>query len=193
MNPEKRGSGSFHQLTRAINKNGAPCSRLKSHFKYDTAYRGIVSWAEEKAAMDPERFVWITNWTKFGKKRQVMYCLKFVEDRGLFISAKRFRRGEWRQGYIVADHSEVSEVLDGKLCRLIITDPSTAPVRKRGQRRNPSAAPCASETFSSASPDTAHKALPDDPGIEPSAFPPRPECISECITECICECICECI
>ncbi len=173
MTLDKRGKASYYPTTRAINKHGNPCCRLKSHFKFDSSYRTVIGLAERTAALDPERFIWIQKWTQLQrqdgkKKRQLFYCLSFFEALGLLTPAYRFRNGASRHGYVVASHDDISSISsDGKLCTLLTQNPSMAARRKRGQRRNASAC----QNARSASRDAFESA-------SASASQNSPECIS---------------
>lgn len=134
-----RGSRSLRIFVRAVSKLGKPCTQLKNHFEYESSYRTVIGYAECLALADPERFIWISRWkqmqnVKGKKKRQLYNCLAFFEQHDLLTSARRFRNKAWRDGWIVADHAQFSDVVDQLCCLKLTNSPSPAP-RTKGQRR----------------------------------------------------------
>src|SRR5580700_7216922 len=59
----RRGERSFIP---EVNTRGKPCS-LKRHF-VPGCMREIIGFAEKLAANDPDRFIWIKNWSKAAKR-----------------------------------------------------------------------------------------------------------------------------
>jgi len=130
-----RGERSLRRDVRVIPKG----CRLKRHFT--GCLRQIVGMAEKQAAHDPDRFTWNRQWKQAKKGRdgskgdygrtQKFRCQQMLEAYGIFKLARRFRNGAWRIGWDVADHSKITEAVDG-WCHLNVRRCVISP-RMRGE------------------------------------------------------------
>lgn len=141
----KRGKNTFHP-TVLSEFRGKPCD-LRRHFEMGSTLREIVAWAELWAANDPERFIYVQDWSKYVKrsKRSIASSLCIAESMQVLVTATRFRKNKHgalrkRRGWIVADHDKISTAENGD-CTLSVIRKMDAPLCTRGERRWPSAFP----------------------------------------------------
>ncbi|GEM_PF-4696853 len=191
----ERGKNSFHPTVLAEFR-GKPCN-LRRHFEMGTTLREIVAWAELWAANDPEQFIYVQDWSKFVKrsKRSIASSLCIAESMQILIPAVRLKKNKYgamrkRRGWIVADHDKISARENGD-CTLSVVRKMDAPLRKRGERRWPSAFPDAEanakQMLEVSAPSALTSAIPPDPSAFESAFksafesafPDDDECISD--------------
>jgi hypothetical protein len=135
----RRGERSFIP---EVNTRGKPCS-LKRHF-VPGCMREIIGFAEKLAANDPDRFIWIKNWSKAAKRgrngdggvygaTQIKRSVWGLEACQFLVPARRHRNGQIRTGWIVARHDDVATI-DGRKCRLQAAPQFTISPRAWGQR-----------------------------------------------------------
>jgi hypothetical protein len=121
---------------------GKPCSP-KRHFG-PGCIRQIIGFAEKLADNDPDRFIWIKNWSKTAKRgrngesgvysvTQIKRSVWGLEACQFLVPAQKLRNGQIRTGWIVARHDDVATI-DGRKCRLQAAPQFTISPRVWGQR-----------------------------------------------------------
>jgi hypothetical protein len=135
----RRGERSF---ILEVNTRGKPCT-LKRHFG-PGCIRQIIGFAEKLAVNDPDRFIWIKNWSKAAKRgrngesgvygsTQIKRSVWGLEACQFLVPARKLRNGLVRTGWIVARHDDVAAI-DGRKCRLQAAPQFTISPRVWGQR-----------------------------------------------------------
>lgn len=139
---ERRGLAGFRKTVRL--RQDGQCS-IARHF--GGCLRQIIGYAVLLAERDPERFIWPSradwqqharNFAAGGKQYHadtVDLNLAIAESLGVLTTAKKFRRGSQRRGWVVATEEILGAMKDEKSCTLAVEIQATRACRKPGERR----------------------------------------------------------